>query len=126
MVPVIERADLGFAMLLNLASVCNAEDKAVLWGFISRYAPEATPATAPMLDSLAGYALNYYRDFVKPTKRYRQPTDQERAALADPPPPRAALPEDARAASFQNEVHPFGKPPRCATPPVWFRAPFTA
>src|SRR3546814_5827922 len=109
MVPVIERADLGFAMLLNLASVCNAEDKAVLWGFISRYAPEATPATAPMLDSLAGYALNYYRDFVKPTKRYRQPTDQERAALADLRAALAALPDDAGAEAFQNEVYAVGK-----------------
>src|SRR3546814_16788091 len=68
-VPVIERADLGFAMLLNLASVCNAEDKSVLWGFIRRYAPEATPATEPLLDSLVGYELNYYRDFVNSEAR---------------------------------------------------------
>ncbi|MBV1896647.1 MAG: lysine--tRNA ligase, partial [Rhodobacteraceae bacterium] len=30
-----------FAMLLNLASVSAAEDKAQLWGFINRYAPDA-------------------------------------------------------------------------------------
>src|SRR3546814_16513727 len=58
MVPVIERADLGFAMLLNLASVCNAEDKAVLWGIISRYAPETTPAPAPLPETLSGSARN--------------------------------------------------------------------
>ena len=36
-----------FAMLLNLASVSAAEDKERLWGFIRRYAPEATPRGQP-------------------------------------------------------------------------------
>jgi len=74
---------LSFAMLLNLASVCNTEDKAVLWGFISRYAPEASPASDPFLDRLVGFALRYYQDFVKPSKRYRAPDEAERKALAD-------------------------------------------
>ena len=64
-----------FAMLLNLASVCNTEDPAVLWGFITRYAPDATPETAPILDKLVGYAIAYYRDFVKPNKSYRAPDE---------------------------------------------------
>jgi hypothetical protein len=38
-----------------LASVCNAEDRSVLWGFLSRYLPGATPETAPFLDELAHY-----------------------------------------------------------------------
>ena len=44
--PPKPEAHLTFGVLLNLASVCHAEDKAVLWCFISRYAPNATPATA--------------------------------------------------------------------------------
>ena len=43
-----------FSMLLNLVSASNAHDKQVLWGFISRYVPDATPESAPMLDALAG------------------------------------------------------------------------
>jgi len=72
-----------FAMLLNLASVAHAEDKDALWGFIRRYAPEATPQTHPDLDDAAKFAVRYYNDFVKPSKTYRAPTDQERAAMAD-------------------------------------------
>ena len=34
---------ISFALLLNLVSVSNAEDKAALWGFIRKYAPGATP-----------------------------------------------------------------------------------
>lgn len=72
-----------FTMLLNLASVANAEEKEQMWGFIQRYAPEATAETHPGLDAAAGYAVAYYNDFVKPEKTYRAPSDQERAALVD-------------------------------------------
>ncbi|MDG1118977.1 MAG: lysine--tRNA ligase [Flavimaricola sp.] len=72
-----------FAMLLNLASVSGAEDKATLWGFIQRYAPEAAPESHPGLDAAAGFAVRYYQDFVKPGKTYRAPSDKERAAMAD-------------------------------------------
>ncbi|SLN51895.1 lysine--tRNA ligase [Roseisalinus antarcticus] len=72
-----------FSMLLNLASVAGAEDKETLWGFIRRYAPEATPEGNPDLDAAAGFAVRYYNDFVKPSKTFRAPTDTERAALAD-------------------------------------------
>ena len=72
-----------FAMLLNLASVSAAEDKDALWGFIQRYAPDASPDTHPQLDQAAGFAIRYYNDFVKPTKTYRAPVARERAALED-------------------------------------------
>ena len=72
-----------FAMLLNLASVSGAEDKETLWGFIRRYAPEASPATHPDLDAAAGFAVRYFNDFVAPTREFRAPDDQERAALED-------------------------------------------
>jgi len=72
-----------FAMLLNLASVSGAEDKDTLWGFIRRYAPDASAEKNPQMDQAAGFAVRYYNDFVKPAKTYRAPTDQERAALQD-------------------------------------------
>ena len=70
-----------FAMLLNLASVSGAEDKEALWGFIRRYAPDATAETHPDLDQAAGFAVRYFNDFVKPTRKHRAPTDHEREAL---------------------------------------------
>ncbi len=72
-----------FSMLLNLASVANAEEKAQLWGFIQRYAPETSPQTNPDLDAAAGFAVRYFNDFVKPAKTYRLPSDLEREALQD-------------------------------------------
>jgi len=77
------RAAVSFTLLLNLVAVANAEDKDVLWGFIRRYAPGTDPANHPGLDRMAGYAIRYFRDFVKPAKQYRLPTADERAALTD-------------------------------------------
>ena len=72
-----------FQLLLTLVSSSNAENAATLWGFIGRYRPGVTPQTHPKLDAMVGYAINYYRDFVAPTKKFREPTETERAALQD-------------------------------------------
>ena len=72
-----------FSMLLTLVSSSNAENAETLWGFIGRYRPGVTPQTHPKLDAMVGYAINYYRDFVLPEKKFRQPTEAERAALSD-------------------------------------------
>ncbi|MEL7228719.1 MAG: lysine--tRNA ligase, partial [Pseudomonadota bacterium] len=42
-----------------------------------------TPDNNPKLDELVGYAIRYFEDFVKPTKSFRAPTDQERVAMED-------------------------------------------
>ncbi|MEM1430494.1 MAG: lysine--tRNA ligase [Pseudomonadota bacterium] len=73
----------SFAMLLNLASVAHAEDTETLWGFIRRYAPDASPDTHPQLDAAAQGAVRYYNDFVKPAKTFRRPTEAEAAAMRD-------------------------------------------
>ena len=57
-----------FQLLLTLVSSSNAENAETLWGFIGRYRPGVTPQTHPKLDAMVGYAINYYRDFVAPTK----------------------------------------------------------
>jgi len=72
-----------FAMLLNLVSVSGAEEKEKLWGFIRRYAPEASPEGNPDLDQAAGFAIRYYNDFVKPTRVFREATEQEAAAMRE-------------------------------------------
>jgi lysyl-tRNA synthetase class 1 len=70
-------------MLLNLVAVANSEEPGVLWGFIRRYAPGASPETHPRLDGLVRLGVRYFHDFVRPAKTYRLPNEAEGRALAD-------------------------------------------
>ena len=91
-----------FSLLLNLVSASNAQNKDVLWGFISRYAPGVTPATHPELDRLVGFAIRYFDDFVKPGKRYRAPDAVEREALQELADALGRLPAGADGGAIQN------------------------
>jgi lysyl-tRNA synthetase, class I len=104
-------APVSFALLLNLAAVANAEDKSVLWGFIKRYAPGADPATHPSLDRMAGYAVRYFQDFVKPKKIYRLATADEHVALTDLAARLDALTKDGitDASAIQDAVYDIGR-----------------
>jgi lysyl-tRNA synthetase, class I len=98
-----------FGLLLNLVSVSHAHSKDVLWGFLRRYAPGATPENNPILDKLSGYAIRYYEDFVKPTKKFRAPDDVEVAALRSLDAALAALAPDADADQIQNALLDVGR-----------------
>jgi lysyl-tRNA synthetase class 1 len=120
--PPAAELPISFALLLNLASASNSEDREVLWGFIRRYAPDATPESHPLLDELVGYAIRYFHDFVKPAKQYRLPTEKERAAFADLDKRLAALPDKVLAEEIQNEVYAVGKAHDFEPLRAWFQA----
>jgi lysyl-tRNA synthetase class 1 len=107
--PAPERDGLPFSILMNLVGVANTEDPAMLWGFITRYAPGARPETCPMLDRLVRHAIAYFRDFVKPARRFRAPTEAERAALADLVATLERLEPDADAEAIQFQFYEAGK-----------------
>ncbi|MBV9956564.1 MAG: lysine--tRNA ligase [Pseudolabrys sp.] len=98
-----------FAMLLTLVSSSNAENAETLWGFIGRYRPGVTAQSHPKLNQLVGYALQYFKDFVLPEKKFRQPTDVERAALQDLRDALAQLKAGATAEEIQNVVYEIGR-----------------
>ena len=101
---------ISFAMLLNLAAVANSEDPAVLWGFLRRYAPEASPETHPRLDRLVRYAVAYFRDFVAPKKRYREADEVEREVLAAISSKLADMPAGASADDIQHALYDIARP----------------
>jgi lysyl-tRNA synthetase class 1 len=99
------RSQISFMLLLNLVGVANAESKDVLWGFLRRYAPSVSPENHPRLDALVGYAIRYFKDFVKPAKRYRAADAEERAALETLSARLYAMPVDASAEAIQEVVY---------------------
>ena len=110
-------------MRLNLASASNASDKTLLWGFLSRHLPGATPASEPLLDRLCDFAVNYYEDFVRPTKLFRAPDPRERAAIEDLLARFKALPTNCHDGELiQAEVYAAGKDAGFEPLRSWFSA----
>ena len=120
--PPASNIPLNFAILLNLVSVCNTEDNDVLWGFISRYAPYASPEKNPMLDQMVGFAIRYYQDFVKPKKSYRAASEQETAALEDLATALSGTAPDTDARELQNKFYEIGKEHGFEDLRDWFKA----
>ena len=121
--PPAAELPISFGLLLNLVSASNANDKAVLWGFIRRHAGDATAEKFPLLDRLVGYAVAYYDAFVKPEKKFRAPSPEERAALEALDRGLAAAAPGATAEELQNIVYEAGKTNGFAdTLRQWFQA----
>lgn len=112
---------ISFALLLNLASACHAEEPGILWGFISRYAPNATPDNSHHLNDLVEHALCFYQDFIKPLKTYRAPSLKESAALTDLANKLRNM-DNTTANDYQNEVYNIGKTHNFENLRDWFGA----
>ncbi len=97
-----------FSLLLTLVSA-GASDAEVLEGFVKKYRPDAGADEIAAMQPMLGYALQYYTDFVAPTKNYRTPTDQERAALQHLRDAFAKMTGDEEEDAFQTAVFDAGK-----------------
>ncbi len=104
------QTNVSFAMLLNLAAVANSDNSLVLWGFLRRYAPSASPENHPRLDRLVRYAVAYFRDFVAPKKRYRLADEVEREALLAVKAKLEAMPAGASAEAIQHALYDIARP----------------
>lgn len=74
---------LTYSLLLNLASVCNPDSDELLWAFISQYQKGLNKENSPLLAKMVKSAINYYNDFIKAHKKYRDGTDAEKSALQE-------------------------------------------
>ncbi len=74
------RAAVNFSLINNLISAVGADDMGLILEYLKRYDPgvERYPGLA---EDLVRKALNYYRDFVLPHKRYRTPDGEELQAF---------------------------------------------
>jgi lysyl-tRNA synthetase, class I len=107
--PPPPEAGISFSMLLHLVSVCQSADPRVIWHYVSRYVPEATPQTSARMDQLVGYAIRYDKAFVRPATHYRQATPDEKQALADLRHVLASMPAAATSDDIQTQLYEVGK-----------------
>ena len=75
--------NISYSLLLNLASACNPESDAVLWGFLSKHQQGLSSETSPLLQKMVHSAISYYNDFIKKNKKFRTATEAEKSALQE-------------------------------------------
>ncbi len=61
---------LSFGLMMNLVAALGSSDRDFIWNYIVRYDPSIAgdPETEKMGRALMECALNFYRDFIEPTK----------------------------------------------------------
>ena len=74
---------ISFSLLLNLSSVCHAEDPEIIWGFIEKYSPGSRIEKNKFLEQMVNLSIVYYNDMIKPKKVYRAPNVKEEKALKE-------------------------------------------
>ena len=100
--------DISYSMLLNLASVCNATNSDILWGFVSKYTNNTgNPDTS--MSNLMDKALQYYKNFIAPSKKYKKPNEQEIEALTNLNQRLAKIKNIKDPEEIQSEVYETGK-----------------
>jgi len=67
----------SFNLLLNLSSVCNADNSNDLWSYITNYTPELKKGLNKKFDMLVDLSINYYKQRVLPFKKFRLPSEFE-------------------------------------------------
>ena len=68
--------DISFSLILNLVSVCQSDDKNIIWNYIKEYMQDAKPSDNYYTDKLVEFSIQYYKDFVKPNKKYKKPSEE--------------------------------------------------
>jgi lysyl-tRNA synthetase, class I len=74
---------ISFALMMNLVPAIGTADRDLLWKYVISYDPAIADDadTEKMARTLVECALNFYRDFVEPTKKPYTPSDSERPQL---------------------------------------------
>lgn len=109
-----------FSLLLTLVDASGTSDPDVLRGFVAKYRPEASEEEMTALEPLFTYAINYFEDFAKPRKSFREPTAQERGALEDLAGRLDALGPDEEEDVYQTAVFDAGKAADYENIRAWF------
>ena len=96
-------------MILNLASVCGAENSKILWGFIENYYPKIEIKKEIFLNELLEYGVNYYQKFIKPKKKFRPPTERERVGFLKLVEVLKKLKGNEKSEEIQKKIYEIGK-----------------
>ena len=119
--PPADTPPVSFAMLLNLVSASGSAEPELLRGFVKKYRPEASAEELAATDEMIKFAGRYFDDFIKPHKKFRAPTDAERAALEMLSARLKELGGDKQEDDYQTAVFDAGKAQNYENIREWFK-----
>ena len=108
-----------YTLLLNLASVCHANDSETIWGYVSTYSPGVK--RSPELDLLIKLAVNYYKEKIEPFKSYRLPNEIEKKGIKELIKSLSVLNEENTSDEIQSLVFSIGKELEYENLRDWFK-----
>ena len=76
-------SSLTYSMTMNLVAALGSSDRDLIWKYLTRYDPAIAgdAETEALGRTLMDCALNYYADFIEPTKKRYAPNNSEREQL---------------------------------------------
>jgi len=77
------KTEISFNSLINLVSICNSDNKKIIWNFVKKYDPTLNENSDLVFDRLIEYSLNYYKDFILPQKKYLKVSEKEKIIFED-------------------------------------------
>ena len=101
--------DISFSLILNLVSVCQSDDKNIIWNYIKEYMPDTKPSDNYYTDKLVEFSIQYYKDFVEPNKKYKKPSDEEKKILQELIKFLKKCKPKITSEEIQNEIYELGK-----------------
>jgi len=119
--PPADTPPVSFALLLNLVSASGSADPEVLRGFVKKYRPDASEAELAATDELIKFAGRYFDDFIKPHKKFRAPSERERAGLEMLSARLKELGDGAEEDAYQTAVFDAGKAQDYENIREWFK-----
>ena len=107
--PPNNETEINFNTLMNLVSVCNSTDKKVIWKFLKEYDENLNAQSSKLLDILIEYAINYYIDFILPSKKYLKINDENKKIFKDLYQLLKNIDRKSTSEEIQTEIYEIGK-----------------
>ena len=99
----------SFNTLINLVGACNSTEEKIIWSFINEYDKNLVPFKNFYLNKLITHAINYYKDFILPNKKYKLIEENNKIIFNDLKNTLIKLDKNLKPEEIQSHIYEVGK-----------------
>ena len=97
------QSEVSYSLILNLIAACDADEPEVVWSYLEKFSPGINKCL--WLHQLVPGAINYYKNLLKPHKKYHNPSEDERKILLILVSFLRSAAKDSSATDIQNHLY---------------------